>query len=114
VKPHLSRPNLNVISGVQASRVIFDTSNSDTPRATGVEYFPVGSDGTNKEVIQAKKEIILSGGGLLSPWLLMLSGVGPREALEKHEIDVVLDLPGTSLSPAITCLPARSPSPFLT
>ena len=46
-----------------------------------------------KFLIYANKEVILSSGSVNSPVLLMLSGIGPKEHLEKHGIPVVADLP---------------------
>ena len=44
--------------------------------------------------VRAGREVILSGGAINSPQLLMLSGVGPADALRLHGIEVVADLPG--------------------
>lgn len=44
--------------------------------------------------IYANKEVIISAGAFQSPQLLMVSGIGPRETLERHGIDVLVDLPG--------------------
>lgn len=44
--------------------------------------------------IKAKKEVIICGGTFNSPHMLLLSGVGPRKDLEKHDIDVIADVPG--------------------
>lgn len=44
--------------------------------------------------VYANKEIILSAGSLQSPQILMLSGVGPRDHLEKMGIHTIVDLPG--------------------
>jgi len=59
-------------------------------RATGVEYEQSG-----KWVVdRANREVILSGGTIGSPQLLMLSGLGPADHLREHGIDVKQDLPG--------------------
>ncbi|KAI1186224.1 hypothetical protein F5B17DRAFT_404881 [Nemania serpens] len=96
-----------------AIRILFDTTASSkcgssaagTPRATGIEYLEgksiyaadsrraANSTGIKKTVI-AKREVIISGGAFNSPQLLMLSGVGPAEHLQKFNIPVVKDLPG--------------------
>jgi len=89
VAPHLSsRKNLTLISGAQASRVIFQGNT-----AVGVEYL-INQNKDKTVQVMAKREVILSCGSLLSPHLLMLSGVGPKQHLEKHNIPVVVDLPG--------------------
>jgi choline dehydrogenase-like flavoprotein len=83
-----------------ATRVLLDDRN----RATGVEYLrggrlyraharPGGEAGERREV-HASREVILAGGAFNSPQLLMLSGIGPRETLQRHGIAVRVDLPG--------------------
>ena len=82
------------------TRVLFDTAG----RATGVEYRkgrhlyradPVPAlDGGEPCIAHAIREVILAGGAFNTPQLLMLSGIGPREELEKHGIAVRVDLPG--------------------
>jgi choline dehydrogenase len=83
--PAQSRLNLTVWTHILATRVLFEGT-----RAVGVAYFKNGSE----QQVQAKKEIILSGGSINSPQILMLSGVGPIEQLQKFGIDVVADVPG--------------------
>jgi choline dehydrogenase len=58
--------------------------------ATGVEY----QLGREIRVAKARREVVLSAGSLVSPKILMLSGIGPHEELERHGIDVVADRPG--------------------
>jgi choline dehydrogenase len=83
--PVRGRPNLTVITGAQVSRVVIERG-----RASAVVY-AVGS----KSFCQpAAREVILSGGALNSPQLLMLSGIGPAQALRRHGIEVITDLPG--------------------
>ena len=83
-----------------ATRVLFDDRN----RAIGVEYQsgqrlygahprPSATPGTLRQVFAAR-EVILAGGAFNTPQLLMLSGIGPRAALEKHGIAVRADLAG--------------------
>ena len=83
--PVRSRPNLTVHTGAMASRVTFDGR-----RASGVTYSMRG-----KAYHQpAAREVILSGGAINSPQLLMLSGIGPAGELRRHRIDVVHDAAG--------------------
>ena len=78
--PVLGRANLEVRTGVLVERVTFDGR-----RATGVRLRPGGE-------VKAR-EVILSGGAINSPQLLMLSGIGPAEPLRGLGIDVVHDSP---------------------
>ena len=84
LRPALDRPNLTVQTHAQAEGIIFDGS-----RATGVKYRRKG-----KPVSVEAGKVILSGGAINSPQLLMLSGIGPADHLESQGIDVRLDLPG--------------------
>jgi choline dehydrogenase len=83
--PARPRRNLSVISRAQATRIVFEGS-----RAVGVEYLKDG----RCAVVRAEREVILSAGAYGSPWLLMLSGVGPADALKGHGIAPVADLAG--------------------
>ena len=83
--PHLSRPNLQVITGAHATRILMDGR-----RAVGVEYRQGGA----LHELRCTREVLLAAGALLSPQLLMLSGIGPGEHLRGHGIAVVHDLPG--------------------
>jgi choline dehydrogenase len=82
--PALSRPNLEVMTGAQATRVLFEGK-----RASGVELLRGGS----RQVVKAHKEVILSAGAINSPQLLELSGVGDPALLGRFDIPVVLDAP---------------------
>jgi choline dehydrogenase len=83
--PALARPNLTVWSNTQALRLTFQGV-----RATGVEVLRAGA----RAFARARREVILSAGAIESPKLLMLSGIGPGDALRAQRIPVVLDLPG--------------------
>ncbi|MBS7806258.1 choline dehydrogenase [Variovorax sp. PCZ-1] len=83
--PNLGRPNLQVITGAHATRVLFEGK-----RATGVEYRHEGQ----LKTIQAAGEVLLSGGAFASPQLLMLSGVGAGAHLQANGISTLHDLPG--------------------
>ena len=80
-----ARPNLKVITSAPASRVVIEDG-----RAKGVEY---RQDGVTKRV-DARAEVVLSAGGIVSPKLLMLSGIGDGEWLWQHGIATVHALPG--------------------
>jgi len=85
LKPVLKRKNLKIISKAFVYKIIFEKN-----KAIGIEY----SIGNKKFFVFAKKEIILSGGAINSPHLLMLSGVGDSKVLKKQKINVVNHLPG--------------------
>lgn len=79
-------PNLIVFPLTMAKRIMFDSDS----RATGVEV----DTGGLRYVLNAREEVIVSAGSFQSPQLLMVSGVGPAESLQRHGIDVISDLPG--------------------
>ncbi|XP_014280954.1 glucose dehydrogenase [FAD, quinone] isoform X2 [Halyomorpha halys] len=82
--PIRERPNLHVIKNTMVTKVILEDL-----IAKGVEYY------RNGHIYQmiAKKEVILSAGAIDTPKILMLSGIGTKEELEKLNIKVVKDLP---------------------
>ena len=80
LKPAMERKNLSVLTGATATRIVFDGT-----RAVGVEY---QRDGESC-VANARREVVLCGGAVNSPQLLMLSGIGDREHLADHGIDTV-------------------------
>jgi len=83
--PALSRPNLTVLTDALVTSVIIEGGH-----ATGVRYLHHGEPQTAR----ANAEVILSGGAVNSPQLLMLSGIGPAEHLIEMGIDVHADLRG--------------------
>lgn len=85
LKPALGRANLSVETHAHAMRVIFDGR-----RATGVAY---RRGGETREA-RAVREVVLAGGSINSPQLLLLSGVGPAAHLREHAIPVVADVAG--------------------
>jgi choline dehydrogenase-like flavoprotein len=85
ITPHLSRPNLHVITGAHTTRILMDHG-----RAVGVEYI----EGGELKQLKAAREVLLCAGALQSPQILMLSGIGPRMHLLENGIAPVHDLPG--------------------
>ncbi|HEV8680086.1 MAG TPA: GMC family oxidoreductase N-terminal domain-containing protein [Stellaceae bacterium] len=102
------RPNLTIITGAQATRVILDGADGRTV-ATGVEYRTAAG-----ETMQAHagKEVILSAGAIGSPQLLLLSGIGPRNELDVHGVPCLVDAPhvGKHLQDHVMC-PLFYPAP---
>ncbi len=85
VKPVLHRRNLTVMTDAQAQRLLLDGKT-----ATGIEVMHKGQ----LRRFTATREVILSGGALNSPQLLMLSGIGPGGELQKHGIPLVHESAG--------------------
>ncbi len=79
------RANVTVETGALTSRVLFEGR-----RAVGVEFKQNGQ----VKRFRAEREVILSGGAINSPQLLMLSGVGPADHLREVGVPVQHDLPG--------------------
>jgi choline dehydrogenase len=86
LRPIQDRPNLSCITGAKVHHILFDGK-----RASGVAAIISGVT----ETITAKREVLLCGGAINSPQLLMLSGIGPAAHLAKHGISRISDLPGT-------------------
>ena len=82
LRPARNRPNLTVLTEAAVARVTVENE-----RATGVEL-------TDGRRISANKEVLLSLGAIISPKILMLSGIGDAAELKAHGIDVVHHLPG--------------------
>ncbi|MCS3778886.1 GMC family oxidoreductase [Tsukamurella ocularis] len=79
-----ARPNLRVHVNAHVKRVVIENG-----RATGVEVL----DGNSVTTIRANREVIVSGGVIGTPQILMLSGIGPGAHLREKGIDVHADLP---------------------
>lgn len=83
--PAMTRDSLNVVKGALVTRVLFEGD-----RAVGIEY----RNGNSVERCYAEAEVILCGGAINSPQLLMLSGIGEAGHLRANNISVLSDLPG--------------------
>ncbi|GAA5897326.1 GMC family oxidoreductase [Sporobolomyces salmoneus] len=90
----LTRSNLCVLPGMQATRVLFDTTNKDNVKATGVEFTFANITTGHTFSASATREVILSAGSIQTPQLLELSGIGDASFLESKGINSVVDLPG--------------------
>lgn len=83
--PVLSRPNLTVRVRTHVTGLVWEGR-----RVVGLNCRSAGRD----LGLRARREVLLCGGAINSPQLLMLSGIGPAEELRKHGIDCRVDLPG--------------------
>lgn len=86
-----TRSNLVVLSDALVTRINFDTSSS-RPVANGLSFTTNG--GSNEYQVHASSEVVIAGGVLGSPQMLLQSGIGPRENLESQDVNVLVDLPG--------------------
>jgi choline dehydrogenase len=85
LRPILSRPNLTIESHAHVTRVLFEQK-----RAVGVEFLQ------KKQTVTARagREVVLSGGAVNTPQVLMLSGIGDPEILGRFDVPVVAELKG--------------------
>ena len=84
LKPAMNRTNLTLLTDAIATRIIVEGT-----RAVGVEYQRAGQTC----VVHARREVVLCGGAVNSPHLLMLSGIGDRDHLADHGIETVHHAP---------------------
>ena len=85
LRPARRRPNLQVVTGAFVRRVVIEGG-----RAVGVEYEAHG----RKVIASADREVVVAGGAIGSPRILLHSGVGPADQLRALGIAVAADLPG--------------------
>nr|WP_298964164.1 GMC family oxidoreductase N-terminal domain-containing protein [uncultured Halomonas sp.] len=89
LRPALKRDNLTLWHSTQVNRLLFDTQGKAL-RCIGVE---VERNGNTQRAL-VSKDVVLCAGAIGTPHLLQLSGVGPKELLKEHAIEVVHELPG--------------------
>jgi choline dehydrogenase len=98
---------LAIYTSALVTRLLFDhPADGTAPRATGVEFLEgmhlyaadpradAAMPSPPPQRLRARREVILAGGAFNSPQLLMLSGIGPREELERHGIEVLVERRG--------------------
>jgi choline dehydrogenase-like flavoprotein len=109
LRPALARANLQVKVHALARRILIEGR-----RAAGIEY----EQGGVTLAARAEREVILCAGVINTPQLLMLSGLGDSEELERHGIRTNVALPGVGRNlqdhvSAILMYHRREPGPFL-
>lgn len=108
LRPAMKRPNLTVLTDAMATRILIEGT-----RATGIALSHRGSERT----VLARREVLLSGGVINTPQLLMLSGIGAHEELAAHGIGTTLNLPavGKNLQDHVSVIlmyRRKEPGPF--
>jgi choline dehydrogenase len=88
LEPARKRGNLALLTDTRVARILVENG-----RATGVEVLPDNGSGSKRK-IAARREVILCGGAIQSPQVLMLSGIGDSDALRASGIEVKHHLPG--------------------
>ena len=84
------RPNFEMWTSAQVTKLVLQTQADGSQRCTGVEVW----DGQQRINATATKEVILSAGSIGSPQILQLSGIGPAALLQQHGVAVAVDAPG--------------------
>ena len=84
--PCLDRDNLTILTDTNVNKIVIENK-----KAVGVEC--IDKDG-NYFILKANKEVILSSGAFGSPQIMLRSGVGPRDEINKHGIEHLHELPG--------------------
>ncbi len=85
LNPVKSRPNLTILPDTMTHRILLDGK-----RISGIEV----SQGGRRRAIRARREVILAAGAIGSPQLMQVSGIGPRDVLEKVGVAVIHPMEG--------------------
>lgn len=109
LRPAFKRPNLTVLTQATATRIVLDGT-----RATGVEI----NHRDSTQTISANREVLLAGGVINTPQLMMLSGIGAHDELAAHGIETKVTLPsvGKNLQDHVSVIlmyKRKTPGPFL-
>lgn len=82
------RPNLTIITDALVEKIVLNNDDPDLLSATGVQF--IDSSG-KRQTAQATREVIVACGAIKTPQLLELSGIGRKDLLSKHGIEVAID-----------------------
>lgn len=86
LRPIRLRQNLHVAKFAHVTKILIDPASK---RAYGIEFMK----DNKRQMVFAKKEVVMSAGSLNTPQLLMISGIGPAQHLSEFNIPVISDLP---------------------
>ncbi|MCA1338000.1 GMC family oxidoreductase [Pseudooceanicola marinus] len=109
LRPALKRSNLTVLTGALARRIVLKEG-----RATGLVFDHKGQE----RQVYARREVLLSGGVINTPQLMMLSGIGAGDELQAQGIETLVELPevGKNLQDHVSVIlmyRRKTPGPFL-
>lgn len=91
IDPLPPRSNLDILPNQLVTQVIFDGPSGNLT-ATSVQY--ASSSGAALQTVNVTKEVILAGGAIGSPHVLLHSGVGPKDVLQNAGVTLRSELPG--------------------
>lgn len=77
LRPAQSRPNLHIMLNTTVTKILLHPKSKNAHGVETIDFY-----GHTSKIL-AKKEVIVSGGAVSSPQILMLSGIGPKEELER-------------------------------
>ena len=84
------RPNFEMWTSAQVSKLLMETLPDGQQRCSGVEVW----NGQEMVTAQAAQSVVLTAGAIGSPQILQLSGIGPGALLQQHGITPLVELPG--------------------
>lgn len=85
----LNRSNYHIVTGSKVNKILFSGK-----KAVAVRFVPKENPQADATIIRARREIIISAGGVHTPQILQLSGIGPADLLKQAKVSVKVDLPG--------------------
>lgn len=84
------RPNFEMWTGVQVTRLVLEKNADGSQKCTGVQVW----NGQEMLTVVTSGEVILSAGSIGSPQILQLSGIGPAALMQERNVPLAVDLPG--------------------
>lgn len=101
--------NLKLMQSVTVTKILLEEEHGEHV-ARGVEFSGMDNDGTctAKQSIHARVGVVLSAGPFGSPRLLQLSGLGPRDVLQRAGVSTIVDLPTGEKTQARALVPILS------
>ena len=93
IDPLPPRANLDILANSTVTRLVFSSSSAaGNLTCSQVEFAPNAA--AARQLVSVRKEVILSGGAIGSPHVLLASGVGPKDVLDAAGVQMNVELPG--------------------